>query len=374
VCPQLSESSGILTDADREALDALRGFVASNGHPDVPMGFITDDGLRLGRWIASMRRRARAKTLSDELRSVLEQIHHLSLTPHTGDHADEVFESMLQQLIAFESVHGHCLPPRGTLTSDGIDLHDWVAAQQQHHTQGTLPARYGDRLDTISTWRWSQPSTRWARGLAALRRYAQDHRSTAVPRDFVTDDGFPLGGFVHELREDYSRGALPRGCVVQACAIDVWAWSYTEARWEAGYAALMSYVADHNAPPPRSYRSPNGLRVGEWFSKQKRAIEDGELARELVDRFEQLLGRDDQASRSVDQSSANSGGRSTNDWIGLIELYVKRTGIHSLTPNTFVLNAQTKAREPIGHWYHTAQADGTLTPSQRREISRLLQA
>lgn len=362
-----------LTNADREGLEALRIFVASNGHADVPTGFITDDGLRLGRWMASIRRRARVDEVSDELRGALEQIDKFSLTPRRGNHADESFESILRQLIVFEAAHGHCVPPRGTLTSEGLDLYDWVAAQQQHHTQGTLPPRYGDRLDAIGSWRWAHPATRWARGIAALRQYAQLHRSTAVPREFITAAGFPLGAFVHELRDSYSQNDLPHGCVVQVCGIDVWAWTFREAQWAAGYAALASYLADHNAPPPRPYRTSEGLRLGEWFSKQKRGIDEGTLAPALIARLEQLLGPQDQVVRSLQGGSATPGERSADDWIALIELYVKRTGMHSPTPNTFVLNAQTNAREPIGHWYHAAIANGALTPSQRLEISKLLQ-
>ena len=164
-------------------------------------------------------------------------------------------------------------------------------------TAGSTAPRAGERTEPRAAWRaivlgW--PNGRTPRRLAsrldgppALRRGA-GHGRRAVPRyrrrrrprlmDRCPSTGLLAG----------PSPSLPRRC---SGILPGWRWEgRSQRRWEARFAALNRYLAEHGLTTPPSNALSGKLRVGEWAAKQRRAHAAGTLPTPLVEKLESLPG------------------------------------------------------------------------------------
>jgi hypothetical protein len=159
-------------EADLAMVDALRGFVEWEKHADVPDTHV-EDGLKLGAWCWTVRRRR----LTGRLHPAL---------------FDEI-------------------------------------------TAASPPKDPGVR--TASCFPWKVDETQWRLALSALRQYAQREGHSRVPGghvEYLPDATVRLGMWVAKQRHDYRRGRLdPRYPPVLA-AVPGWVWKSSRA---AAYGA-----------------------------------------------------------------------------------------------------------------------------------------
>lgn len=118
-------------------------YYRQHGNLNVPTYYVTQDGLRLGRWIVGIRDRKNGKgegaPLSQEQIARLEQIAF----PWTGKN-DALWESSYQEARAYKQSHGDMRIPVAYVTESGLALGKWI--RKQIYNADTLSKERKERL------------------------------------------------------------------------------------------------------------------------------------------------------------------------------------------------------------------------------------
>ena len=174
-----SESKGSLSPDRRERLRKLPGwewilrdsrwydgfnrlqeYVEENGNARPPQSYETDDGYRLGAWVAMQRANNATASLEPDLKDRLEKLPGWVWSPR-----DVLWEEGFRRLQKYVKKNGHACPPQSFTDDDGYRLGTWVSQQRGKNTRGLLSPDRRERLSKLRDWEWNPP-----RGAAARRR------------------------------------------------------------------------------------------------------------------------------------------------------------------------------------------------------------
>ncbi|NBT27661.1 MAG: helicase, partial [Actinobacteria bacterium] len=237
----------------------LEAYVSDTGDCRVPKDHLTDDGYRLGQWVAVQR--TKRDTMPADRRGRLEAL------PGWTWHAKETqWEEGFARLVAYVSDTGHCRIPRSHVTVDGYQLGQWVNNQRAERETMTLDRRA--RIDALPGWTWDPFDTQWEEGFARLEAYVAENGHCRVPTYHVTGDGFRLGSWVHQQRT--TRMTMPAKRKSRIEALPGWAWDAIETQWEDGFARLEAHVAGNgHCRVPANHVTGDGYRLGQWVNSQR---------------------------------------------------------------------------------------------------------
>ena len=112
----------------------------------------------------------------------------------------------------------------------------------------------------------------------------------AVPPQKTVVDGFPLGMWVHQRRQQYRRGQLPRRRVADLESIPGWQWTVAGKEWDRAYAVLQRYAAEHRSATPPAGTISEGIRIADWAASQRRRRREHRLPARRVDQLQALPG------------------------------------------------------------------------------------
>ncbi len=132
-----------------QALDAIRAFVAREGHALVPVRWREGD-VALGLWVQQRRHehRARRRRIAPALITFLEAL------PYWAWDLDGQPTQRFVALLAFARRHGNVdIPYRGREANGGLAY--WVDQMRTRHAQGRLSGDATALLERIPGWSWS---------------------------------------------------------------------------------------------------------------------------------------------------------------------------------------------------------------------------
>ncbi|WP_163720926.1 DEAD/DEAH box helicase [Mycolicibacterium psychrotolerans] len=258
---------------------SLQEFLASNGHARVPR---SND--QLGAWVQAQRQKFAKGTLESDRQRRLESLAGWTWDPH-----DFKWESGFALLVDYVRVHGNSRVPR-SFSVAGFNLGAWVSTQRQKFDKGSLADDRRRRLEAIAGWSWDPFLEQWEGGFAHLADYVRVHGNARVPSG-GSFQGFELGQWVSRQRAAQSKGELSTDRIARLESLSGWAWNEIAARWEEGFNHLLAYVAERGTSRvPFGYRSPDGMRLGQWINMQRNAYAAGTLADDRRERLEHLTG------------------------------------------------------------------------------------
>ena len=261
-----------------EAFRQLQNFVASQRHSRVPR-----PERPLSTWVQAQRGKFLKGILDDERRQRLE-----ALPGWTWDPFDDQWEAGFAHLVAYVEEHGNAWVP-GPFTVAGYPLGAWAGTQRQQFANGKLDEERRRRLEALPGWTWRGVQVeRWEQGFAQLAEYVAIH-GTARTSGEEKFQGFPLGRWVSRQRVARTNGQLSAERAARLEGLPGWVWDDIAARWEDGFTHLLDYVAEHGTSRvPFSYRSPDGLRLGQWINVQRNAHAAGTLTDDRRKKLEGL--------------------------------------------------------------------------------------
>ena len=262
-------------DAQWEAgFTALTAYVAREGHARVPMTHREGDVL-LGSWVS--RQRTWGERLSVERRERLQAVPGWA-----WDSSAEQWEAGFTALTDYVAREGHARVPRKHQEGD-VRLGEWVGHQRKGNEHLSVERR--ERLEAMPGWTWDSLAEQWEAGFTALTDYVAREGHARVPRNHREGDVL-LGSWVSRQRTWGERLSVERRERLQA--VPGWAWDSLAERWEAGFAALLNYVArEGQARVPDSHREGDVL-LGRWVGRQRNRRE--QLSAERKERLEALPG------------------------------------------------------------------------------------
>ena len=151
----------------------------------------TDDGYRLGQWVAV--REAAKDTMDPDRRQRLE-----ALPGWSWDVLSDKWEEGFSHLKAVFRTRGSLPSAYGYKTDDGYRLGQWVANQRS--AKDTMDPDRRQRLEALPGWSWDVLSDQWEEGFSHLKQFSEREGHCRVPDGYKTDDGYPLGQWVKNQR------------------------------------------------------------------------------------------------------------------------------------------------------------------------------
>ena len=353
-------SWSVLEDSWEDGFLALEGYVAERGDARVPATFVTASGYKLGDWTYRQRRLRLTQGLDPSFVRRLEGLPGWSWESQKLSRGVKLhWEDAFKKLLEFQEREGHVLVPQHYQTSDGFLLGFWVHYQRKS-VEGMLAERRG-RLEELPAWRWNvrvpgnvrAPHKVWEGALQELREFVQNEGHARVPKDYRTESGFRLGGWVQSQRSEVER--LPAEWKAQLEALPGWAWNALIDRWEDGFRHLSEFVErEGHARVKQGFVAEDGYRLGSWAQNQRARRKKMPVARKA--RLEALPGW---------MWAADS--PQWDDWISLLKEFARENG-HTRVPQLF----KTSDGFLLGRWVNSRRSKrDRLSPEQQAELESL---
>jgi superfamily II DNA or RNA helicase len=233
----------------------LEAYVRREGLAKVVSTFVTDDGYRLGQWVAVQR--ATKVSLSLERKRRLDSIKGWTWTV-----LDEQWEAGFRYLKEFVEREGHAKPVSRYRTKDGFRLGQWVTVQRVR--RGEISFERQARLEALSGWVWKALDEKWAKGFFYLKDFAGREGHTKIPFGYQTENGFRLGAWVNRQRNNVANMSVDRKLLFEKLA--GWSWDPFADKWEEKFSDLLAYRAEYgdvNVP------TSNASGLVSWMNNQR---------------------------------------------------------------------------------------------------------
>jgi hypothetical protein len=127
---------------------------------------------------------------------------------------------------------GHGRVPVDYRDGDGFRLGQWVSVQRWRYKQGKLSEERRHRLEAVPGWTWNQLENRWEDVFARLQSYVEREGHSRVPVDYRDGDGFRLGQWLANRRQDYRLGKLSEERRHRLETLPGWTWKPSRERVE----------------------------------------------------------------------------------------------------------------------------------------------
>ena len=182
----------------RNYLAAARRQFERTGSLDVPSRYVTPEGVPLGRWLRTQRRRHEAGTLGGETARKLEELGMCWSSP------PDRWEEMFRLAEAYFGAHGDLWVSPNYVTPEGMRLGGWVSDQRSKYfgtgRHSRLTPEQQRRLEAIGMV-WQPYTRRWMDKYRLARAFFEANGHLNIPVDYVTPEGVKLGMWIASQRQ-----------------------------------------------------------------------------------------------------------------------------------------------------------------------------
>ncbi len=263
----------------------------------------------------------------------------------------------VDHLRAYIAREGHANVPQKYVTDDGFKLGNWVNTRRQERRAGTLSAKRIADLSALGMV-WDSLEAGYQIGVAHLLAYSAAEGHANVPGKYVTDDGFGLGTWVANRRQERGEGRLSTVRISELNTLGM-VWGYSrDTGYRIGVEHLRVYIArEGHANVPQKSVTDDGFKLGVWVNSRRRDRTVGRLSAKRLAELNAL---------GMVWDSLDAG-----YWIGVDHLraYTAAQG-HANVPNSHVTDDGFK----LGSWVSTRRRDrkaGTLSTARIAELNTL---
>lgn len=236
-----------------EFLAELKLYQETQGDTQVPQGYVTPDGIRLGDWCAEQRKAYRSGKLSTQREGSLRELG-FSFDP-LADSWNQNYQQLKALYVAYGSLDMATLSAAESRT-----LVKWLENQRKR----CADPEKRKLLEAIGVAFTSKTDQAWDDAFEKLRHHLKANRGDHPNLGFKTEDGFALGTWVSNQRQAFAKGKLSESRVARLVAIG-FVFNVEEAAFEKGMAELALYRELYgHCEVPKSYVAASGYRLGNW--------------------------------------------------------------------------------------------------------------
>jgi superfamily II DNA or RNA helicase len=169
-------------------------------------------------------------------------------------------------LQAYVNEHGHARVPGGYKTDDGYRLGSWVNTQRHDKDLTSDRRQY---LEMLPGWSWDIYSDQFEEGFSHLKEFVEREGHCRVPQRYKTDDGYQLGTWTSNQRQDKGKTSLDRQQRLEA--LPGWSWDVRSDQWQEGFSHLEEFVKQiGHCRVPQLYKTKDGYPLGVWLTHQRK--------------------------------------------------------------------------------------------------------
>ena len=257
-------------------------FAKREGHARVPDDHV-EDGIELGSWVGTQRRRQSRGVLERDRVARLQ-----SLPGWSWSAVEDQWEDGYEHLVAYLKREGHIDVPAHYWASDGFPLGSWVRSHRRRGGRRTISGDQQQRLEALPGWTYAAPyQSQWETARAAMDKFADREGHCRTPLHH-REDGVDIDSWSKNQRVRYHKGKLAMERVISLEEIPGRSWRPQEAAWERGFEALQAVVDEEGTAAVRRDLEWEGYPVGAWVGEQRNRRLD--LPGTLRERLEALPG------------------------------------------------------------------------------------
>jgi superfamily II DNA or RNA helicase len=160
-------------------------------------------GVRLESWLTKRRQAKKQGQLPEDRVAALDELG-IVWGPH-----DDRWEAALAVCLAWCEGHGSLANVRQDDVFDGFNLGDWVVARRQDKKKHRLSQEKITALDELGMV-WDRIDAQWEAGMGACRGWCEEHGSLATVKAQTVVNGFNLGMWVTNRRQDKRKDRLSK--------------------------------------------------------------------------------------------------------------------------------------------------------------------
>ena len=172
---------------------------------NVPLNYITEDGVKLGLWVETQRKALRGVVTVNLDYYKLHKLNSINFIWN-----NDIWYKGYTLMLEYKEKYGHCL----YLTTNRNDFHkskqlmNWVCNQRTRYKNGYLSKEKIELLEKIDfIWAVEEDEDRWNNFFNVLKSYKREFGNCDVPND-LKYNGYSLGNWVNSQRVLYYYGKL----------------------------------------------------------------------------------------------------------------------------------------------------------------------
>ena len=281
-------------DYNKEVWDAAfqetLKYMKETGNANCPVRHKTKDGYTLGGWQFDQKEHYKNGELSEERIKKLESIGFAWISPH-----DIVWTEAFQKTLKYMKETGNANCPERHITKDGYALGYWQQRQRKAHNKGKLSKKRIKRLDDIG-FIFVKDDVRkvvWNKRFQKTLKYMKETGNANCSNDYKTKDGYPLGRWQQDQKDNYKNGTLSEERIKKLESIGfIWYVKIEKMkqRWTEGYQETLKYMKETgNANyPTTNYQNIQGFDLKIWQQLQKENYKNGTLSKEKIEKLENI--------------------------------------------------------------------------------------
>ena len=271
-----------------DAFQELCDYYHRNGTFEMPVSYMTESGIALGKWIRRQRDFYEQGRITEEHISMLRDIGF------TLEKIDPWEEKFLLAKAYFEE-HGDLNVPHDYIVK-GVWLHKWLNEQKlitegkrkKQHTPEQLA-----KLEAIGLkYGVRQNNEKWNEKYELAKAYFEEHGDLDIPYSYTVND-FALGKWLSSQKTYYNNGKLSAEQEEMLNSISIRWKSKRDTKiaesYRVGFEHLELFIAEKGLDA-LTYNTvcEDGYNLGKWLTNCKNKYRNGKLSKKHIQHFEKL--------------------------------------------------------------------------------------
>lgn len=270
---------------------AAKSYYKVHGNLDIPLTYVTKDGIKLGIWLNNVRGIHNGKITGRKLtREQVESLNEIGML--WSPKFDRAWEKGYAYAKAYYETHGDLKVSSTYKEQDGYRLGAWISNQRDRKERLSVPRK--ERLDEIGMI-WEKTDS-WEVRYALAKAYYMEHGDLQVPPKYIAE-GVWLNKWLNEQKQIYrgnrkekvlAKDRIARLEEIGICweaknAVDkvsVWEQNYTEAK--------KFYSENGHLNVPNDYLTSDGKKLNAWIIRQRALYKTKKLSAEQIARLEDI--------------------------------------------------------------------------------------
>ena len=261
--------------------EIAKEYYLVHGDLNVPVDFVTENGDSLGAWISYQRERYKKKKLEQDR---IELLNDIGMSWHQFGNK---WKFGFLQAEKYFIKHGNLNVKVDYVTEDDFKLGVWIANQRARYAKKQLTDSRIQVLESLKMV-WSPIEAFWREGYEQAKCYFHSQGNLDIASDYMSEDGFLLGAWISRQRLNFKQNKIS---VQQKELLDQigMIWDRNDLRWQEGYKHALEYAKGNDLGGiSQKYCSPDGYRLGDWISTQKKAYQKNKLSEARVVALKEL--------------------------------------------------------------------------------------
>ena len=270
---------------------AAKSYYKDHGNLDVPLTYVTKDGIKLGIWLNNIRGIHNGKIIGRKLtREQVESLNQIGML--WSPKFDRAWEKGYAHAKAYYETHGDLKVPSTYKEQDGYRLGAWICNQRDRKERLSVPRK--EMLDEIGMI-WEKTDS-WEVRYALAKAYYMEHGNLQVPPKYIAE-GVWLNKWLNEQKQIYRGNRNGKILTKEQIArleeigifwedksavdkVSVWEQNYTEAK--------KFYLSNGHLNVPNDYLTSDGKKLNAWIIRQRALYKTKKLSAEQVARLENI--------------------------------------------------------------------------------------